>query len=315
MIVLLHLLKKSNKLNNHFLIKSKGVVRILQTALQNNIFEYTDKKLKAHLQNNEDFNRELITMFEFYKTMLFDRVSDSDKDRLERDLFQSIKSQIFNGYFMAQELLNSKETQFEDQWFQQSEGMIAQQLPEMLRIATNDNIDEIITLEPLKELTSWLVIKYEGVYPLLRDISLNTACMGAKWSFIDEAKKRGVTPYQPQFPGILANVDDVVFINPQTYLSCDITNESSELWTVITSKYNGLDKIAEVTLIKVPSNEKVERYYMNVNMKNSLSLAEQQNLVDHLAAKLMVTQNLERNQIILAAASVEAFYEINNNTD
>ncbi|MFT9495754.1 MULTISPECIES: hypothetical protein [Bacillota] len=285
----------------------------METISDVNIYEYTDQKLKAHFQNNEQFNFELAQTFNFYKELLQDLINDSDRERLEKDLFQSVKAQIFNGYYMAQELLQSEEANFNDEWFKQSKGMIAQQLPDMLRMATNYDIDGIITHEPLKALASWLVIEYEGVYPLLMDISINTACMGAKWAFIDEGEKRGIPTYQSQYLGLLSHIDDVLFIDPQTYLSCEYTNDSSEVWNAITSKHTGLDKIAEVTIIKVTSGETTENYYMNLNIKNSLSITEQQILIDNLAVRLMLNKEIERNQLILAAASVEEFYVINNN--
>lgn len=208
---------------------------------------------------------------------------------------------------MAQELLNSEEISFENDWFKQSKGAIAQQLPEMLRINTDDRIEDIITHKPLKNMASWLVIEYEGVYPLLMDISLNTACLGAKWAFIDEAKKRGISHYQPSYSGMLGYVDEVLFISPQTYMVCDVTNESSEFWTIVNSKYNGYDKIAEVTVIQSTDN-----YYLNIYIKNTVSIDEQKTLIDHLAVRLMTQKKIEREQLILSASSVEEFYEINN---
>ena len=283
----------------------------MSDAADMNIFDYTNNKLKAHLQNNETFTIELAQTYEYYEKQLMDLILEHDKERLERELFHAVKSQVFNGYFMAQEILANIE--LKDEWFEQTNGMIAQQIPEMLRNGTNDNIEEIITHDPLKNLSSWLVIEYEDVYPLLMNLSLNTASLGAKWAFLDEAQKRNVTPYKPQHSGILAYVDDVVFINPQTYLSCEITNETSELWTVISSKYNGLDKIAEVTILKLPNNEQLENFYLNISISKNLILSEQEFLIDQLVDRLMRFKGIERNQLTLSAMSVEEFYYITNN--
>lgn len=274
--------------------------------------EYTDQKLRAHFQHNQQFNVELATTFAYYNEKLLNVAVDSDKEKLETDFYNCVKSQIFNGYFMVQELLQHEDTKFENEWFMQPIGMIAQQLPDMLRAVTNDNIEEIITHDPLKKLASRLVMEYEGVYPLLLDISLNTACMGAKWALIDEAEKRGIQQYQPQSKGLLAYMDDVIFINPQMYLICDITTESSELWTLISSRNTGLDKIAEVTIIKHLGNGGTDSYYMNINLSNRLSFLEQQSLIDQLGLRLMDNCGIEREQLLLFAASVEEFYNINN---
>lgn len=88
---------------------------------------------------------------------------------------------------------------------------------------------------------------------------------------------------------------------------CDVTNESSEFWTIVNSKYNGYDKIAEVTVIQSTDN-----YYLNIYIKNTVSIDEQKTLIDHLAVRLMTQKKIEREQLILSASSVEEFYEINN---
>ncbi|WP_374717729.1 hypothetical protein [Neobacillus sp.] len=275
-----------------------------------NLIEIADQKLKVHHQNNQEFNYEFINIYNFYKEKLSSFVKDADIKRLEEELFQSIKAQIFNGYFMALELLNGN-ADFNDEWFMQSKGVIAQQIPEMLKNATNNDIEGIIMHSPLKSLTGWLVIEYEGVFSILLDIALNTACMGAKWAFIDEAEKRGITPYEPQYSGMLGYIDDIIFINPQTYLAVEVTTESSEVWTLINSKYNVIEKISEITIIKNKNNNN-ETYHMNIQLKNTLSISEQQALIDQLAVRLMSTMDIERRQLILSASSVEEFYEINN---
>lgn len=278
----------------------------------NNLFEQTDQMLKAHYQDNQGFNSDVVTSHEYYQDKLFQIVNEGDKQRIEGSLFQSIKSQIFNGYFMINELLQN--VTIEDEWLTQSKGMIAQQIPEMLLRATNNDLDGIITLNPLNAMASWLVTEYEGIYPLLMDISLNTACIGAKWALIDEAEKRGVSLYQPQHLGMLGYIDDVTYIYPSAYMVCDVSNETSELWSIIYSGYNGYDKLAEVAILKSVKSG-LELYHMNININNRFSIDEQQNLIDNLAIRLMQTNKLERSQLILAASSVTEFYVINNNIE
>lgn len=276
-----------------------------------NLFEQTDQMLKVHYQDNQLFNSDVVKSYEYYQDKLFQIVNEADKERVTESLFQSIKSQIFNGYFMIKELLQN--VTIDDEWFTQSKGMIAQQIPEMLLKATNNDIEGIITHTPLKTMASWLVIEYEGIYPLLMDISLNTACIGAKWALIDEAEKRGVTLYQPQHHGKLGYIDDVTYIYPSSYIVCEVSNETSELWSIIYSGYNGYDKLSEVTILKSVNQTGLERYYMNINIKNRFSTIEHQNLIDDLAVRFMEINKLDRSQLILAASSVEEFYIINNN--
>ena len=286
----------------------KGDSSLTNTTITN-IQEYTQKKLKAHYQNNGEFNQEIATYFEFYKKRLSAFLDESKQEKMEDMLFASVKSQIFNGYFMALELMNSEEATFEDDWFRQAEGMVAQQIPDMLRIATNNNIDEIITHEHLTELARWLVVEYEGVYPVLMDISLNTACMGAKWAFKDEAEKRGIQFYSSQYKGILANLDDVTFITPQYYINLTVTNELSEVWEVINSNYKELEKIGEVTVIKV--NKELDKfgYYLNVTVKDQLSFEEKNSFIESIAVRLLVMNEIKREDLLLTSSTIVAFYQ------
>src|SRR5690606_5764474 len=109
-----------------------------------NIYEYTQKKLKDHQQNNQEFNIDLATIYEFYKNRLLQYVQHDKVEKMENMLFAGIQSQIFNGYFMAMELMQNSESNFEDDWFKQAEGVIAQQIPDMLRVGSNNNLEEVI---------------------------------------------------------------------------------------------------------------------------------------------------------------------------
>lgn len=282
----------------------------MSTTAENNFYEYMQQKLKAHYQNNQEFNQEVATVFEYYKSKLLPFVKDSDHGRVEEMLFASVKSQITNGYFMGLEVLNG-DSNFDDDFFRQAEGMIAQQLPDMLRTVTNNSIEEVVSSDSLKELTRWMVLEYEGVYPLLMDISVNTACTGLKWAFKDEANKRGIEPYVPQYKGILANIDDVAFIDPQSYLSLVAINDNSEVWEIINSDYRALDKVGEITVLRMSNEEGHTSFYLNISIKNSISSVSQESLINSLAVRLMVINETERENIIITASSVQDYYQFN----
>jgi hypothetical protein len=72
-------------------------------------------------------------------------------EKMENLLFAGIYSQIFNGYFMAMELMQNSESIFGDDWFKQAEGVIAQQIPDILLVGSN-NLEEVITMDSLREM-------------------------------------------------------------------------------------------------------------------------------------------------------------------
>lgn len=271
------------------------------------IFDYTQQKLKAHYQNDKEFNRELATIYEFYKIKLSSILTEDQREKMEKMLEESIKQQIFNGYYMGLELLQS-DYQFENEWFQQSEGMIAQQLPDLLRRATNNQIEEVVTDKTLQKLMTWLVVEYEGVYPLLMDISLNTACMGLKWALKDEGSKRQIDLYESSFKGMLGNLDDITFITPQCYIQLVVTNEGSEVWEIINSDYKTLEKIGEVNVVRIDSADNTDRYYLNISVKDSLSESEQKSLIEDISARVMIFNDVERTHLTLSASTVREYY-------
>lgn len=271
------------------------------------IFDYTQQKLKAHYQNDKEFNRELATIYEFYKIKLSSILTEDQREKMEKMLEESIKQQIFNGYYMGLELLQS-DYHFENEWFQQSEGMIAQQLPDLLRRATNNQIEEVVTDKTLQRLMTWLVVEYEGVYPLLMDISLNTACMGLKWALKDEGSKRQIDLYESSFKGMLGNLDDITFITPQSYIQLVVTNEGSEVWEIINSDYKTLEKIGEVNVVRIDAADNTDRYYLNISVKDSLSESEQKSLIEDISARVMMFNDVERAHLTLTASTVREYY-------
>lgn len=276
-----------------------------------NTYEYTQKKLKAHQQNNQEFNIDLATIYEFYKNRLLQYVQQDKVEKMENMLFAGIQSQIFNGYFMAMELMQNSESIFEDDWFKQAEGVIAQQIPDMLRVGSNNNLEEVITMDSLREMIKWMVIEYEGVYPTLMDISLNTACLGALWAFKGEANKRGIDFYKSQHKGLLASLDDITFINPQNYLSLAAVNNLSEVWEIINSDYRGLDKIGEVTVLVVGNGDSEESLFLNTSIKTSLTDLERDNLLDQIVTRAIVMNTLDREKITVNLAQVDSYFQYN----
>lgn len=281
------------------------------TEIEKDIFTYTDQKLTAHFQNNEKFNQEMGILYAYYLDKLRNIIRIEDQEIIEKDLFESIKSQIFNGYYIGQELLTMPDNQFTDEVFtNQTEGLIAQQIPNLLRTATNENIEGIITTDPMKNLISWMVVEYEDIYNTLLDIALNSACVGTKWAFLDEAEKRGLTLFTSNHAGFLAPMDDITFINPQDYLVYQVSGsaQDSEAWEIISCNHDNYNKIGEVHIIRFLKEGQEQNYYMNINVKSHLPLAEQQALIDNLASRLMFMQSLKREQVVIKASSVEEYY-------
>jgi hypothetical protein len=283
----------------------------MNTASNNDIYQYTDQKLLAHYQNNQEFNRQLAILNNYYYEQLLKIVKVQDKTRMESELFASIKGQIFNGYFMVQELLVNLEINIDNEWFTQTEGMITQQIPSILKDAIGENYEEVITDHKLKKLAGWLISEYEGVYPLLMDISLNSACFGAKWALLDEGIKRNVSLANSQNNGLLGYVDDLTFISPQHYIQCIATNNESEMWEILNSSMKDIEKIGEVVLFSIPTElESVDKVLLHLYLSKELSETEHQQLINIITSRISTLNNVELNQIIIRIAIIKDFYEL-----
>jgi hypothetical protein len=285
----------------------------MNTASNNDIYQYTDQKLLAHYQNNQEFNRQLAILNNYYYEQLLKIVKIQEKPRLETELFASIKGQIFNGYFMVQELLANPEISIDNEWFTQTKGMITQQIPSILKDAIGENYEEVITDHKLKKLAGWLISEYEGVYPLLMDISLNSACFGANWALLDEGAKRNVTVATSQNKGLLGCVDDLTFISPQHYIQCISTTNGSEMWEILNSRMKDIEKIGEVVIFRIATElENVDNVLLNLYLSEELSETEQQQLINIITSRISTINNLELNQIIIRIAIIKDFYELSN---
>lgn len=271
------------------------------------IYKYTDQKLKAHVQNTPGFLGELDNLFEHYKFILQPKIKEADYGTLDTSLNEAVNGQVFNGYFMFQEFLNADDTEIADEWFQNSKGAIAQEMPSLLRNITGGNIEEVITNNPLKKMASWLVAAYEDVFPTLMDLSLNAACMGAKWAVYDEAEKRGIIHYNPQTNGKLAFLDDVSFINPESFIIMTAVNEKSEIWEIIKSYSHDYEKIGEVTLLETAGNPDAPKYYMNISIISNLPEGQQEGVVYTLSSMFLERQNADREQLTLTVSMVNEF--------
>jgi hypothetical protein len=283
----------------------------MNTSSNNEIYQYTDQKLLAHYQNNQEFNRQLAILNNYYYERLLKIVKIQDKTRLESELFASIKGQIFNGYFMVQELLANPEITIDNEWFKQTEGMITQQIPSILKDAIGENYEEVITNQKLKNLAGWLISEYEGVYPLLMDISLNSACFGAKWALLDEGVKRNLSLTNSQNNGLLGHVDDLTFISPQHYIQCISTNNESEMWEILNSRMKDIEKIGEVAIFRIPSElENVDNVLLHLYLSEELSETEQQQLINIISSRISTLNNVELNQILIRIATIKDFFEL-----
>lgn len=270
------------------------------------IYSYTENRLKAHYQNDSSKSEELSRLLDYYNLMLVERVRDEDKERLRDELFQTITHQIFNGYFLVVEILNMAKDEISNDNLEQPVGVLTQQIPDLLRGITGEDFETTITHEPFRKLSSWLITEYEGIYPQLMDLAVNTAVVGSKWAFLDERDKRELTGENQVDITLFADPMDVTYLNPETYITADILNEQAELWTITRTRYNGFEKIGDLTVIKTVLND----VRLNISIKANLPEAERNLIIDGLIQKVKESSLLRDLNLTITITAVEEYFEI-----
>ncbi|MEK4671401.1 hypothetical protein [Niallia sp. FSL R7-0271] len=270
------------------------------------IYNYTENRLKAHYQNDSSINEELSNLLSYYNLTLVERVKDEDKERLKDELFQTITQQIFNGYFIVVEILNLAKEEIPDDNLKQPVGILTQQIPDLLRSVTGENYESTITHEPFRKLSSWLITEYEGIYPLLMDLALNTAVVGSKWAFLDERDKRGLVEETQMEMTLFADPMNVTYLNPETYITADIINENAELWTITKTRWNGFDKLGEITIIKTVLNE----VRLNISIKANIAEAERNIIIDRVIQKVTDSNLIQDTKLTITITSVNEYFEL-----
>ncbi|MGN7299752.1 hypothetical protein [Ferdinandcohnia sp. SAFN-114] len=271
------------------------------------IFQYTEQKLTSHFQNNIKFNQQFFVLTEFYKNKFNGLIKQEDEQIFGEMLFQCSKSQIFNGYFIMRELLLNNQETLSDEWFAQSEGILTEQLPGIIREAAQHDFDNIIIEDEMKRLIRWAITRYEDVYSTLHQISFDLVCYGAKQAVIDERDKKGIQTNEA-LNGLLGAVNDLNFISPQSYLTCNAKPSESEIWTLSwwSSIQTTDNKVGEVTVLAIPL-ENTTQYALNIYLSKRLPEHERSSVISIVLANL-IENGIAREDIVMSYALVEEFY-------
>lgn len=281
----------------------------MAVALETNIYSYTENKLHALSQKSAEFNRQLGTLNQIYQSSFDKFLREEDKERFTEDFFSACKSQIFNGFFIFREILLNDNKSISDTFFEQPDGAITVQIPELINQAAGEDVYQVIITEQMSNLTSWMVTQYEDVLPLLREVAYSCVCLGFKWAILDEREQRGVNGYKAHLDGLLGKIDDLEFINPINYISCIVVNEQTEKWEIYKLGHEDLHKIGEVYILNV-DEQTGYNYLMSIYLLQSETTAVQQYLVDSLAVRFMTRNGVERGDVLITFAGVEQFYQL-----
>ncbi|MDC3424288.1 hypothetical protein NC797_07170 [Aquibacillus sp. 3ASR75-11] len=282
---------------------------MIETANKEDLFTYTEKKLSSHFQNSGEFNRFFKVMYDYYSNKLNVFIKVEDKEVYESKLFQSAKSQFFNGYYIVREFLADENTNLPDEWLSQPEGFITEEIPGIIKSAAGNNFEEVILSEDMHNLILWAVTRYEDLHALLKQTAFDIVCLGAKQAILDERDNKGIPKPQTAIPGLLGDFDDFMFLTPQHYFQAEVKTDETEIWSLNwwSSLAKEDSKAGEVTLIKIPGENNVQ-YALNLYLTKEIDEHERERILALLLMTLMDKNDIPRNDIMVRFAVVEDFY-------
>lgn len=272
------------------------------------LITHTQNKLEALFQNNQQFNIDFISMYNFYQNKLHDFIPESDMEDIYDNFFSAVKSQFFNGYFMVQQLLNDDELGgIENDWLKQHEGFIMEQIPSIIRELASDNFDEAVMTDDMRDFIMDMITKYENVRKCIKQIAFDICCLGFRQGFLDERDKRGLESFKPTEKGILSSYGVYDFLTPQTFLVNEYISADAESWVLNFWSSMEIDsKAGEISVIQIPSQNRVE-YALNIYLYKQIPEVERTKILEILIAMVMENNNVARNQIRVNYALVEEF--------
>jgi len=295
------------------------------------INEYTQEKLTYHFKNNDKFVEDFATMFYFYSSKFNHIVSEEYLEEFENMLYESAKSQYYNGYYIAREFIEHEETVIPNEWLSKTEGIIKEQIPSMLFEAGGGEFHEIIRTETSQKLVRWCITKFEDIRGLLQEAFVDITLLGSLRAFLDEKETRGVLTTSDQnkeLQGLLASYTDLYFVDPQKYLMCLLHNQGSETWEIhlwsslqllntkigevtlhnlnrndLTSMYNHLP-VYEGTPVEMANNEKI---YVSISILELMNEGEINALVDNVVKSIEIRNGISQDNIALTVSIISRY--------
>ncbi|KAA6446890.1 hypothetical protein [Bacillus swezeyi] len=276
----------------------------MNKSIYNEVYSYTDKKLKAHFQDNREFTHKFAVMSNFYMSR-FQKFSGRDKETFEDKLFDMFKSQFFTGYFLIREFLSYEDNKFEDQFLTQPIGYLTKEVPGLIKEITGDNYETALHGKILNNVLSWAIQRYEDVRSIILDTAHEIAYLGALQAILDEKEIKSLETVQNSVEGILGTLNDALFLKPSYFAHVIELNESAENWNIYS--WGDEDKLGEITVLKLIGDGR-PHFSINIRLKDVFDEDELKDLIQTLSAQLMDRHTVEYEQLTIHLSEIRDFY-------
>lgn len=214
------------------------------------------KILSKKYKEDQEFRQNLDYLYFFYgRKYLHLATDDSQKKYIEDNLFDMIKSQFYQGYYIMREILNDPSIELDEQIWSANKGIIRNELPILMENVFEDSKDTWFLSTLGKKIGMMIMQKINDVYEVIQQTRKDAALYGVYQAFIDDKR------YQPKKSNenhslLLGDPFDLHFLNPQIYMKAQYITDEQEIWDIYTwSTFKGGVKwVGSIQLSKIPSD-------------------------------------------------------------
>jgi hypothetical protein len=233
----------------------------------NNVWQH----LKDKFDNDLDFQDELHGFFTFYARKFILKAKNTEQQEyIEKNLYDLVKSQFFQGYYVMKVILADQETELPEEIWALNPGIVRNEVPILMDNLYQDNPEQWYQTDVAKSIGMELVKHFDDVYELLRQMRKDIALYGAFKVFIEDDRYQNTQPIKEEF--IFGNPFDLLFLNPQIYMQAQFKTGEQEIWDLYwwsATKQSGA-WIGSIQLSSISTNEEQSMYLLQFSISETV---------------------------------------------
>lgn len=260
------------------------------------------------------------------------------REEFINELYTFISDLFYQGYYLGIEMSNHPEVKIEDQFLEQPNGLIKEQVFDILYGVTGD-IDRVVTHQESTNFIYKVSTDYPDAEPLLKQLKIDATCFGCYHSLLNERENRKLVfkeESNSELNGYIFRTDDLFFVDPEKYLVCLTASKESEVWQLNT--WAGIETrnplLGEVILTCL-DEESLNKCYqslpyyqgrealtaiskkinMHILFKEKIKKYEQMNILSSIAKAVASRNNLDYEHIHITCASTDDVSHLKYNPD
>lgn len=193
--------------------------------IHDNVFDYLKEEFEK-----EEFRKEIEDLLFFYgKKLIKFAKNDEQRNVVEKDLEDVVKSAYFQGYYTMRVILEDEETELNSEAWHLPYGFCRNEIPILIsNLIEEENPDWMktnITHDFNMYMLSYMSEAYDVAKSLIREIAL----YGCYKAFIEDERYQYTPIAGDDNVAALGSVYDVEFLNPQVYQQIQYFSDSNEV--------------------------------------------------------------------------------------